>query len=170
MRIVSERTFENALTDALAAFLAEIGLDVRVGVVGGQTFLPGIKVDHGGLLVDEAGLKHPGDLLHEAGHLAVMAPERRRLAHIDVGKRAAEEMMAIAWSYAALVHLRLDPTVVFHPDGYRGGSQALIENFTSGRTIGVPMLQWLGMTIDARRAAETGGALYPAMLKWLRDE
>jgi hypothetical protein len=31
------------------------------------------------------------------------------------------------------------------------------------------MLQWLGMTMDARRAAETGGAPYPAMIKWLCD-
>jgi hypothetical protein len=150
--------------------LRAIGLDVRTGDVGDQTFLPGIKIDHGGLLVDEARLKYPGDLLHEAGHLAVMSPERRGRAHIDVGQQAAEEMMAIAWSYAALVHLRLDPAVVFHPDGYRGGSQALIENFTSGRTIGLPMLQWLGMSLDAKRAAETGGAPYPAMLKWLCDE
>ncbi len=162
--------FEYPLTGAIAAFIAEIGLEVRMGDVGEQTFLPGIKVDHGGLLVDEATLKQPGDLLHEAGHLAVMPPQRRRRAHIDVGQDAAEEMMAIAWSYAALVHLKLDPAVVFHPDGYRGGAQALIENFTGGRTIGVPMLQWLGMTVDARRAAETGSAAYPAMLKWLCDE
>jgi len=169
VRIVSEFAFENPLTGAIAVFLTEIGLDVRAGDAGEQTFLPGIKVDHGGLLVDEARLKYPGDLLHEAGHLAVMSPERRGRAHINVGQKAAEEMMAIAWSYAALVHLRLDPSIVFHPDGYRGGSQALIENFTSGRTIGVPMLQWLGMAMDARRAAEAGGEAYPAMIKWLCD-
>ena len=68
------------------------------------------------------------------------------------------------------MHLGLDPAVVFHPDGYRGGSQALIENFTNGRTIGVPMLQWLGLTLDAKRAAESGGAPYPAMIKWLCTE
>ena len=57
-------------------------------------------------------------------------------------------MMAIAWSYAASVHLQLDPSVVFHADGYRGGSQSLIENFTGGRYIAVPTLQWLGMTAE----------------------
>jgi GNAT superfamily N-acetyltransferase len=160
----------DSVADAIVAFLIGIGLGVRAGEIGGETFLPGIQVDHGGLLVDAARLKYPGDLLHEAGHLAVMSPARRRRAHIDVGKRAAEEIAAIAWSYAALVHLGLDPAVVFHPDGYRGGSQALIENFTGGHTIGVPMLQWLGLTLDAGRAAETGDAPYPAMLKWLCDE
>ena len=98
VRFVSEFAFENPLTGAIAAFLTEIGLDVRTGEVGEQTFLPGIKVDHGGLLVDEAGLTYPGDLLHEAGHLAVMSPARRSRAHINVGNKAAEEMMSIAWS------------------------------------------------------------------------
>ena len=54
-------------------------------------------------------------------------------------------MAAIAWSWAALVHLRLDPAVVFHQEGYRGGSQSLIENFSMGRFVGVPMLRWMGM-------------------------
>jgi hypothetical protein len=35
-----------------------------------------------------------------------------------------EEMAAIAWSYAACVHLGLEPTVVFHSDGYKGGSES----------------------------------------------
>ena len=37
----------------------------------------------------------------------------------DVGKKAAEEMMAIAWSYAAVVHLGLDASVVFHEGDIR---------------------------------------------------
>ena len=48
-------------------------------------------------------------------------------------------MMAIAWSYAAAVHLGLDPAVVFHEAGYRGGSGSLIENFAQERYIGVPI-------------------------------
>jgi hypothetical protein len=108
-------------------------------------------------------------LLHEAGHLAVMEPERRRRCHMNVGNRAAEEMMAIAWSFAACTHLGIHPRVVFHPEGYKGGSDALIENFTAGRYFGVPMLQWVGMTLDEARAAELGLQPYPHMLKWLRE-
>jgi hypothetical protein len=121
------------------------------------------------LVFDPARLLHPGDLLHEAGHLAVMTPERRRMAHHSAGKRAAEEMMAIAWSYAAAIHLQLDPAIVFHAAGYRGGSAALIDNFAHGRYIGVPTLQWLGMTADAKRAPDLGVAPYPAMIRWLND-
>jgi hypothetical protein len=58
---------------------------------------------------------------------------------------------------------------VFHDQGYRGGSKALIENFTQGRYIAVPTLQWIGLTAEPRRAAELGVAPYPYMLKWLRE-
>ena len=161
--------FISDLTNTIATFLTDIGLTLRAGEISGRVFVPGVQVDHGGLLIDEAQLAYPGDVLHEAGHLAVMSPARRQRAHIDVGKKAAEEMAAIAWSYAALVYLRLDPAVVFHPAGYRGSSQNLIENFSEGRYIGVPILQWLDMTVDEKRGAELNIAPYPAMLKWLND-
>ena len=71
--------------------------------------------------------------------------------------------------YAALVHLGLEPTIVFHADGYRGGSQALIEIFTQGRTFCQPTLQWIGLTLDQKAAQEMGVEPYPHMIKWLRD-
>ena len=153
--------FTDALTTTIVAFLRGIGLVVRPGRVPEQTFVPGNWIDHGALVVDESYLNYPGDLLHEAGHLAVAAPTRRPTIVGDAGPDAAEEMMAIAWSYAAAVHLCLDPAVVFHPAGYRGGSTALIENFDQGRYVGVPMLQWLGMTYDAIRAPTYQVAPYP---------
>jgi hypothetical protein len=155
--------------ERIVAFLESIGLEVRTGAIEDRTFVPGIVIHHGALVIEPAKLTHPGDLLHEAGHLAVMEPERRRRCHIDVGKRAAEEMMAIGWSYAASVHLGLDPAIVFHDEGYRGGSESLIENFTQGRYIGVPTLQWIGLTAEPKRAVEMGVAPYPHMLKWLRE-
>ena len=164
---------DGRLTDptavAIVAFLREIGLDVRVRALAEPTFLPGILIERGGLVVDPARLEHPGDLFHEAGHLAVVPPERRAAMHRDAGKDLAEEMMAMGWSYAALVHLGLDPAVVFHPGGYRGGSASFLSNFASGRYLAVPMLQWLGLTLDERRAREDGMAPYPHILRWLRD-
>jgi hypothetical protein len=156
-------------TAPLIEFVERIGIEVRVESLDHPTFVPGIAIHHGALVIDAAQLAHPGDLLHEAAHLAVMEPERRRRCHLDVGKRAAEEMMAIAWSFAACTHLGIHPRVVFHPDGYKGGSASLIENFTAGRYFGVPMLQWVGMTLDEKRAAEHGVKPYPHMLKWLRE-
>ena len=153
----------------IVEFLRGIGLDVREGELEGPTFTPGIQIRHGALIYAEDALSHPGDLLHEAGHLAIVPPDRRAAMHIDAGKSPAEEMAAIAWSYAAAMHLDFGPGVVFHDDGYRGGGAALVENFAEGRYVGVPMLQWLGLTADDRRASELGVPPYPHMLKWLVD-
>jgi hypothetical protein len=165
---MNQHDFSDSLTNTLVAFLRDIGLAVRPGSVPEQTFVPGIWIDHGVLVVDESCLRFPGDLLHEAGHLAVTPPERRPTIVGDAGPDAAEEMMAIAWSYAAVVHLQIDPSVVFHSEGYRGESAALIENFQQGRYFGVPVLQWLGMTYDATQAPIHQVAPYPHMVQWLR--
>jgi hypothetical protein len=158
--------FANPLTERLADFVRGIGIDVRAATLPEKTFLPGLDIRHGAILVDEERLSYPGDLLHEAGHLALTDPAVRdapALAPTD-----GDEIATLAWSYAALTHLELDPAVVFHPDGYKGGSQALIENFTTGHTIGVPLLQYYGMALEPRHADEQGAKPYPHMLRWLR--
>jgi hypothetical protein len=157
------------VTEALVGFLTEIGLEVRAGAIPHETFLPGIDVVRGALVVDESRLLYPGDLLHEAGHLAVMAPEERAEAGTTIDTGGGEEMAAIAWSYAAVIHLEIDPGVVFHQDGYKGGSQAILENFAERRYFGVPLLQWMGMTFYDPKIREFNAGSYPKMAKWLRD-
>ena len=149
------------VVDCIFEFLREIGLKVSTAEIVRPTILPGIRIEAGGLVVDSARLVHPGDLLHEAGHLAVMPAARRILANNDTGADAGEEMAAIAWSYAAALHLELDPRVVFHDAGYRGGAQSLLENFADGRYVGVPMLVWRGLAVDK------GVERFPRMLHWL---
>jgi hypothetical protein len=58
---------------------------------------------------------------------------------------------------------------LFHAEGYKGGSEALIENFEAGRGVGVPILEWLGLSVTERNAEARGVAAYPAMLRWLRE-
>ncbi|MES2205495.1 MAG: hypothetical protein V4525_01710 [Pseudomonadota bacterium] len=161
---------QTTLLDKIIGFILDIGLSIKKAEFHHKSFLPGITVEEGVIVINERALLYPGDLLHEAGHLAVIAPERRTHTQDNVGNQAAEEMMAIAWSYAASVHLKLDPSVVFHEDGYRGDSASLIEAFTSGRTFGVPMLQWIGLTAEEKRAKEIGVEPYPAMIKWVLDK
>ena len=152
----------------IVGFLTEIGIPVRRDALPAETFLPGILVDAGGLVIDETKLRHPGDLLHEAGHLAVLTSEERARAGANLESGPGEEMAAIAWSYAACVHLELDPAVVFHDDGYKGGGAALRENFADGRYLGVPLLQWYGLTRERAAGGEADEAVYPRMARWLR--
>lgn len=155
------------VTGQIGRFVAEVGIPVRWDPIDGPTRLPGIRIDRGTLLVDRARLAHPGDLLHEAGHLAVIPAEERLRMAGDIRADGTLEMLAMAWSYAAVCHLGLDPGVVFHEGGYGGGSRTLLENFRSGRYLAVPMLQWLGMTADARHAEALGIEPYPTMIRWL---
>lgn len=165
--------FADQTTERIARFLTEIGLEVKHACWEEETFLPGIKLQAGCLLVDEARLLYPGDLLHEAGHLAVL-PSAARAKVCDTiteedGNDDVTEVAAIAWSYAALTHLRLDPTIVFHPHGYRGKSESLLFGFQLGLYPGAPLLEAAQMTVLGERAHRLGVQPYPYMLKWLRD-
>ena len=156
------------LTTSIIGFLRSIGLDVIERPITVATVLPGITVAHGALVVDRAAVKYPGDLLHEAGHLAVVPAVERKLLHENVGHDGGNEMAAIAWSYAAALHLGLAPSVVFHENGYRGGANSLTENFTQRRYVGVPMLTWRGL-VDPPLKDEASDAGYPTMKRWLAE-
>jgi hypothetical protein len=163
------RLLADSATAVIATFLEQIGLPLHFCAISEPTFLPGIRIERGELLVDEARLRYPGDLLHEAGHLALLPTERRAAVTGDAGDNAGYEMGAIAWSYAAALYIGLDPAIVFHGDGYRGSAQAILENFASGRYIGVPILQWLGLTVSGSGNQEQEVSAYPHMLKWLAE-
>jgi hypothetical protein len=159
--------FADPLIDQLARFIAEIGLPIAPATLDEPTLLPGLTTRRGMLLVDEQRLAYPGDLLHEAGHLAVCDPALRPTLE-TVGDDPGEEMATIAWSYAAALHLGLDPAVVFHAGGYRGGAAELLEALEGGALVGQPLLEWFGLTLTAKSAAAKGLPAFPHMLRWLR--
>ena len=160
--------FRAPLVVRLAAFLDEIGVQARPGVVAEDCVLPGIDVDRGVLVIDEARLLYPGDILHEAGHLAVTPPERRAELDHDVGEDPALEMAALAWSYAAALAAGIDPALVFHEHGYKGYAQDILANFQAGHFVGLPILQWVGMAHDEANATRLGRPAFPAMERWVR--
>lgn len=157
----------DSLTRRLIGFIEGIGIAVRTGPVAEDSFMPGLTVRDGGIVYDPDRLAYPGDLLHEAGHIAVTDPAIRPTLE-QVSGDPAEEMAAIAWSYAALRAIDIDPAIVFHDDGYRGGGSSIAENFGNGQYFGVPMLEWFGMAASAQVAASTGAARFPQMRRWLR--
>ena len=162
--------FADDLTQCIVDFLISIGLEVRAEKIEGSTFMSGIHIQNGVLIVDESRLKYPGDLLHEAGHLAVVRPEKRRRMGTDAGTKIHEELGAIAWSWAALTHLRLAPNVVFHANGYKGESQSLIDALSNNCGPGIPILAWLGMCSDphaGQEAIRNHLAAFPTMTTWL---
>jgi hypothetical protein len=154
-------------TARIARFIGDIGLVLRWEPIAVPTAMDGVLIDRGELVVDVAKLLAPGDVLHEAGHLAIIPSTERPAITGPAGADGGYEMAAIAWSYAAACHLGLDARVVFHEAGYRGASASLIENFSAGRFIGVPMLEWLGLTADKRKADELGVEPYPKMIRWV---
>ena len=77
------------------------------------------------------------------------------------------ELMAITWSYAACIYLKIDPHIVFHENGYKSGGRDIVENFSEGRYFGVPLLQWCGMTYEEERAKAINAKPFPHMINWV---
>lgn len=75
---LESQDFSNPLAQTIVAFLEEIGIPVRRVAIEENTFLPGVMISQGTLLVDEEKLLYPGDLLHEGGHIAVMSPKKEK--------------------------------------------------------------------------------------------
>lgn len=141
----------------IARFLEGIGIETRVGALPDGILMPNMDVAAGVIVVDPQRPGWPGDLLHEAGHLAVNEESERQSDELvsDPGR----EMAAIAWSVAAARACGVPLATLFHPEGYKGGSDSLIVAFDEGRGFGVPLLAWYGMTTEAS---------FPAMSRWLR--
>ncbi len=165
--------FSGEITRKIVDFLIEIGIPVVSSSIDGETFLPGILVENGRLLVDESKLLYPGDLLHEAGHLALADSGLRKSLSGEVAFPGVimepVESQAIAWSYAAALHIELDPAIVFHEKGYKGNASGLLFNFQLGAYIGVNGLQAAGLTAVGAQAEKLGCRPYPSMIKWVRD-
>ncbi len=155
--------FADPVTARIAAFLTEAGIAVEPAELGEDCFLPGIAVEAGRRLVDEQRLTWPGDLLHEAAHVAVAPPEARPRMTGDVDVPGLDmdllEKAAIPWSYAAALEIGIDPALVFHGGGYRGKSEGLLRTFGFGVYPGANLLVDAGMTTPD---------VYPRMLRWLR--
>lgn len=155
-------------------FLDKIGIAVIEKELPDTTFLPGLNIENDRILIDYSKLKYPGDILHEAGHIAVTSFSERKL--IGTEKMPSEwptqgdEIASILWSFAALSHLNLDPDFVFHDNGYKNSSDWYIENFTSGTYMGLPLLQWLKMAYSDKEISKNKNLAFPVMQNWLRPD
>ncbi|MCK7554721.1 hypothetical protein MKQ70_06780 [Chitinophaga sedimenti] len=163
---------EAASFDIAVDFIWAIGIPVIFAELPPDTFLPGALIQNGQLIIDKSQLRYPGDILHEAGHIAVVPASERATLHNDNiplrMQREGEEMMAVAWSYAACLYLDLDPHFVFHEHGYKGNGKKIAANFDNGGMFGVSMLQYAGMSAEPGKADHHGLPEFPDMARWLR--
>ncbi len=159
--------------DAILDFLAQVGITLREGPLPATTFLPGMAIVNGTLVLDRDRVRWPGDVLHEAGHVAVTPPALRD--SLDGALNAEQavahggEVEAIAWSWAALQHLGLAPELLFHPEGYKGQSAGLLLSYSLGVCPGAFGLTQAGMTLLGAPAHAAGVPPYPHMTRWLRE-
>lgn len=163
----AQSRYKTDLISTFHDFLEEIGIEMRAGAVPADSFLPGVTIVAGEIVYDLQGLLYPGDILHEAGHIAVSnAAERPMLngnvAEVNSGK-SAEEQAVLLWTWAAIQKIGIPPEVVFHEHGYKDESESLIENFSEGNYVGLNLLVWMGMT---ENPTQTKG--FPQMKEWLR--
>ena len=159
------------ITHQILAFLTDIGLAYRLEPIVDEAFLPGLDIQDGELVIDLDALMYPGDILHEAGHIAVADPARREIYNHNLlgvegvdSQLDGEELAAMAWSVAASRAIGLSLSVVFHENGYNGGSQSLIDAYEGGAVLGQPLLHAWDMC-----GADGAADGFPIMKNWFRQ-
>lgn len=170
-----------------ATFLDRIGIPVILSP-GADGFLPGIRILGGSILVTAADDGLAGDLLHEAGHVAVVPALFRPLIDDDVsglepafgeyieahpdgfsypedpvcrGIIQSGEQEAAAWSYAAAVAAGIDPWLPFSK-GFNDEGRDVLERMRIRQHYGINGLAAGGMT------RLRGADAFPSMIRWLQ--
>lgn len=150
-------------------WLDEIGIGWEEGEVPEGTFLPGLEVVQGRIVIDRNAMISVGDILHEAGHIALLPAEKRAGFNGNLAETVPEhkddEIAVILWTYAAAKHLGLRLKEVLHDEGYKGDAAWLRDEIASGNYLGLPLLVWMGLCEDPKVAGEAG---FPRMKRWVR--
>ena len=164
------------LAQSLIAFCRQIGLVISERNLDiGRSMLPGVQIQSGSIEVDRFGLIHPGDILYAASCLAICHPSKRAntstpLSFKDKQSQTAHSMAASAWCYAACLHLKIPPRIVFHDGGYQGQGKWLATSYQGGQYFVLPLLKLFGMTHDKTSAESFGALPFPSMTKWIRTD
>jgi hypothetical protein len=180
-------------------FLTDLGFTLRVvSTPFRSAFIPGIYIDGMTLLINFDTLQEVGDILHEAGHVAVMPSMFRSTIHGDVDSAFAAskeylethdfidencvenpicraliqcgESEAMAWSYAAAVAADIEPRLVFHsaPRTAPDGKQFLAYE-GEGEEIVVMFQMGAHYGVHGLQAAKmTTVRTFPKMIRWLQ--
>ena len=169
---VQTTEIHNSFLEKILAFLKEIEIDFYLSDEFFDSFLKGIKIVNGKLKINPKHLLCLGDILHEAGHLACLPSNLRSQANDNIEESLGEaytfEMGTILWSVAAASHLKIPLSEIFHGEGYLGQGPWLLEQFSNKNYIGLPLLQWMGLTAFDDELIKDKVLPFPAMLRWVR--
>jgi len=140
---------EDKVIQKMYAFLRKIGIPVKEKVLLETTFLPGLKIENSTLFVDREKLKYKGDIIHEAGHIALEKPAVRKKINGNISDTIdtseGTEIAIHLWSFLVCKELDIPLDIVFHSDGYKNASDWIISNFENQIYVGRPLLAWMGI-------------------------
>lgn len=166
----------------VATWLNSIGLVTKPGKRSDQSFMRGIWFDCGCIVYDPDEA-HPGDLLHEAGHLAIVPARFRHFVKGEIEESLAShyddylkstvdcedatlqaiiqsgDAEAIAWSYAASLACCVDPWLCF-VNGFDGEAESVFQAIKLGCHPGINGLRASGMLTSVRD--------FPHLVRWLQ--
>lgn len=176
-------------------FVRSIGLRVEESSAPelASTFVPGVRIVDGGLVIDTS-IVYPGDILHEAGHIATMPAKFRPKANGTLGAVFREmgqyleanpsklgawpedpvcrailqcgEAEAAAWQYAAAQHIDMPAKWLFPKGSFNGNSKDTLLRLQANSYFGINGLQAAGWT-RVREMGDTRFPLYPKLAFWL---
>ncbi len=165
--------------DNALSFLAEVGIPASKGDVPPDSFLPNITVKDGVIVYNDA--THISDLLHEAGHLAILPSRFRKSANKDFAKiirtmmenvdfsnpdapeaRAAiqcSDVEATAWAYAAGKYLGIPDEEIILDHQYEGKGNETRDCLHAKCYFGINGLRAAGFFANVKS--------FPKMERWI---
>jgi hypothetical protein len=185
--------YQNTQVLAVLNFLREIGLKVIQRPLTKQEytqeFLPNIVIRNGRLIVDPLRAL-PGDILHEAGHVAIFPARIRPYCSnysINSGNQMAdvlakagieptiqelkalqycfEDLAPVAWQFAANLKIGF-PSAVGFATGFKG--QGMYVHNSILQSVGLHMGHVTSVSLFYLRMTASK-ASFPTMLRWLND-
>lgn len=171
-------------------FVLGIGIPVKVSdrTNALDTFLPHIRIEYGELVVSPRRA-FPGDILHEAGHIALL-PRRLRIYALDDLQQAlqmgseilrqpdcsaytqaairlsASDAAVTAWQFAAHKKIGLPKALLFPLQSYGGQENLIYVSLDHNNYVGINELTKAGLTMHSEQM-NLGAPVFPQLKSWL---
>jgi len=190
-RMSDQITTTDPALPLVVRFLNQIGIDASIES-GACGFLEKVRIANGGLKIDPQC--SASNVLHEAGHLAVLPAKIRASANGDLDGledllagditsandpdalevRAAincSDPEATAWAWAAGVHLGLSPDAIIRDEEYGGDGASIRLALEHRMYAGIHGLSHGGLCVVRPGPLEQirGLPAYPKLARWLQE-